>query len=36
MACNEKLLEEREYTGEGYSPVVDYGAWRVAILNYTC
>jgi hypothetical protein len=35
MTFNEKLLEEREYIGEGYSPVVDYGAWRVAILNYT-
>ena len=30
----DKLLEAREYTGEGYSPVVDYGAWRGAILNY--
>ncbi len=34
MAINEKLLEVREYTRVGYSPVVDYGAWRVAILNY--
>ncbi len=28
------LIEVREYVGLGYSPVVDYGAWRVAILNY--
>jgi hypothetical protein len=34
MTFNEKLLEEREYIGEGYSPVVDYGTWRVAVLNY--
>jgi len=31
---NERLVEIREYTGEGYQPLVDYGAWRVAILNY--
>jgi hypothetical protein len=34
VTVSEELLEEREYTGAGYSPVVDYGAWRVAILNY--
>ena len=27
-------LEIREYTGPGYKPVIDFGAWRVAILNY--
>lgn len=32
---SEKLLEVRDYTKEGYSPVFDYGAWRVAVLNYT-
>ncbi len=31
---DEKLLEIREYTDIGYKPLVDYGAWRVAILNY--
>lgn len=31
---DEKLLETREFTGIGYQPVVDFGAWRVAILNY--
>lgn len=31
---DEKLMEIREYTGAGYRPLVDYGAWRVAILNY--
>ena len=29
----DKLLEAREYTGEGYSPVVDYGAWRGGSLD---
>jgi hypothetical protein len=28
------LLQIREYTGLGYKPVVDSGAWRVAILRY--
>ena len=31
---DEELLEIREYTGPGYQPVVDFSAWRVAILNY--
>ncbi len=31
---DEKLLETREFTGIGYQPVIDFGAWRVAILNY--
>lgn len=30
----ETFLEVREYNGIGYAPVVDYGAWRVAILRY--
>jgi hypothetical protein len=34
MPIDESLLEIREYTGEGYAPVIDYDAWRVAILNY--
>ena len=34
MSIDESLLEIRTYTGAGYSPVVDYDAWRVAILNY--
>jgi ureidoglycolate hydrolase len=28
------LLEIREYQGEGYQPLVDYGEWRVAILRF--
>jgi hypothetical protein len=28
------LLEIGEYTAIGYKPVIDYGAWRVAVLNY--
>ena len=35
MNIPEKLLEVREYNKEGYSPVVDYCAWRVAVLNYS-
>jgi hypothetical protein len=31
---DESLLEIREYDGEGYKPLVDYGVWRVAILRY--
>jgi ureidoglycolate hydrolase len=31
---NENWLEIREYLGEGYKPLVDYGAWRVAILRF--
>lgn len=35
MNIPERLLEIHEHTTEGYSPVVDYGAWRVAVLNYS-
>lgn len=35
MMIPETLLEVREHNNEGYRPVVDYGAWRVAILNYS-
>jgi mannose-6-phosphate isomerase-like protein (cupin superfamily) len=31
---NETLLETHEYTGDGYQPLVDYGAWRVACLRF--
>ena len=34
-SVSEKLLEVSDYDKEGYSPVVDYGAWRVAVLNYS-
>jgi len=34
MAIDERLLEIRAYREEGYRPLVDYGAWRVAVLNY--
>jgi hypothetical protein len=27
------LIEVSEFRGEGYRPLVDYGAWRVAVLN---
>lgn len=28
------LIEIKEYKEAGYKPVVDYGEWRVAVLNY--
>lgn len=31
---DETLLEIREYDGEGYQPLIDFGEWRVAILRY--
>lgn len=31
---DEKLLEIGEYIDPGYSPVIDFQTWRVAILNY--
>lgn len=33
MPISETLLEIRDYTGEGYRPLIDFGAWRVAILR---
>jgi hypothetical protein len=34
MQVPESLLEVSTYLGEGYLPLVDYGAWRVAVLRY--
>ena len=34
-AISDKLLEVRDYVKEGYSPVVDYAEWRVAVLNFS-
>ncbi len=34
MSIPESLLEISEYNGAGYKPVVDFGAWRVAVLNF--
>jgi hypothetical protein len=31
---DERLLEIRAYTAPGYQPVIDFGEWRVATLNY--
>ena len=31
---DENWLEIREFTGEGYKPLIDYGQWRVAFLRY--
>jgi hypothetical protein len=35
MIIPDKLIEVHDYIEEGYSPVVDYCAWRVAVLNYS-
>lgn len=32
---NEALLEIREHVDPGYKPLVDFGAWRVAMLHYS-
>jgi ureidoglycolate hydrolase len=34
VKLSEKLLEVRQHTGVGYLPLVDFAAWRVAILNF--
>lgn len=34
MSIDSALLEIRDYGGSGYQPLVDFAAWRVAILNY--
>ena len=34
MSISETLLEIRECTGIGYAPMIDSGAWRVAILRF--
>jgi ureidoglycolate hydrolase len=31
---DEKLLAIRKFIDPGYQPVIDFGGWRVAILNY--
>ena len=35
MPITEELLEVKEHTAEGYKPVIDFEAWRVAVLNYS-
>jgi ureidoglycolate hydrolase len=34
MNVPENLLDIQQYVGDGYKPIIDYGAWRVAILRY--
>jgi len=34
MDIPENLLQVQQYGGDGYKPIIDYGAWRVAILRY--
>jgi hypothetical protein len=34
LFLNENLLTIKEFTGEGYLPLVDFGSWRVAFLRY--
>ena len=31
---DENVLEIREYNGEGFRPLILFGGWRVAVLNY--
>ena len=31
---DESLLEIKQYKGGGYRPLIDFGAWRVAILRW--
>lgn len=33
MAINKDLLEVSSHDGPGYAPVVDFGAWRIALIN---
>lgn len=35
MAIPENLLHVSAHSGKGYRPLVDFGAWRVAVLNYS-
>ncbi len=32
---SEKMLELHEFDGAGYRPLVDFGRWRVAVLNFS-
>lgn len=34
MKAHKDLVEVSEYNEAGYSPIIDYQSWRVAILNY--
>ncbi|MBF8436260.1 hypothetical protein I0Q91_04145 [Halanaerobiaceae bacterium Z-7014] len=34
MNIEQKLLDIKTYSEEGYRPVIDYDSWRVAVLNY--
>jgi ureidoglycolate hydrolase len=34
MKNKSDLIEIKEYSGEGYKPIIDYDAWRVALLKY--
>jgi hypothetical protein len=35
MTVPEKLLDVHVHAEKGYRPLVDFGAWRVAILNFS-
>jgi hypothetical protein len=34
-SMDDPLIEIRNYEGKGYQPLIDYGAWRVAILRFS-
>jgi hypothetical protein len=34
LKIDKRLIEIKEYKGEGYMPLVDFETWRVAVLKY--
>ena len=34
MKIDRRLVEVKQYHGEGYSPMIDFETWRVAVLKY--
>ncbi len=35
MSVPESLIEVRQHEGQDYKPLIDFEAWRVAIMNFT-
>ena len=34
MKIDKRLIEIKEYKGDGYKPLIDFETWRVAVLKY--
>ncbi|WP_246578085.1 hypothetical protein [Clostridium frigoris] len=34
MIIDKRLIEIKEYQGDGYKPLIDFETWRVAVLKY--